>query len=147
MSDDGPARPSDPDPSHDAGKRTDVIKGRAETFECICQMLRDGFPPWELTRKTARSYIMEGRQNDTVHDTGRRRVSDLMVQVFKAGKWTPEVHFDLLEPLLGADGKQRKFDGAGIIKLTGKGEWWRDHPEVRDWKWPHHWDGIEIPMP
>ena len=161
MSDYGPARPSDPDPSHEAGKRTDVLGKRARSFEVVCRMLACALPEAilsvlvldlrgvpVLTRETLRWVCaqLEGK-TEAKKETERRRLSDLMIEVYRKGKWTPKVHFDLLEPVLGADGKQLELNGFGQVRLTLKGQWWMDHPQVRDWRWPHHWDGIEIDMP
>lgn len=71
-----------------------------------------------------------------VLESGRRRGSDLMVQRFKAGRWSPVIHFDLLEPILGPDGKALLFEGSEQLRLTAKGLAWEAYPQVVDFRWP-----------
>lgn len=155
MSDIDGVRPSDPGPSHEARERTETEAGRAFSFQVLCDILDgvvpaivlglDGLPL--LTRKILKVTVaLYYAQNDTKATTKRRRVSDLMTQVWKGGRWEPLVHFDLFEQVLKPDGKQLMENGAGVIRLTFKGQWWKDHPEVRDWRWPHYWDGVAVPM-
>lgn len=75
--------------------------------------------------------VQEGRENPK-----RRRGSDLMkARLTKKGKWSPAVHFDLLEPILDCRGKALEFEGSEQLKLTPKGLVWEKYPHLCVWEW------------